>query len=392
MRTPGHHVESIAAAGSGWRAVLVCSLLCCCATATTAPVALASGERLAAVSVPYNLRAAHSGRCLDVAGGPGATINGAAIQQFDCLGPGQSNQMWNFRPAGDGLTYNVTALSSAKCLDVAGGPAAVNNGVALQQWDCLGYAQANQRWQVSSSGDGSTYYLNAVHSGKCLDVRGGLAATANGAVLQQYDCLGYAQANQRWYFTRGDAVPVAPDLDGDGSDFAHDCNDADANVHPGAVDIIGDGIDEDCSGGDATVPVGQPSPGQGSTTAGQGTADGQIKVLFVRVVNVWTVHARGTRVVSLALRGAPRGTRVTVTCRGHGCPFARQSRRAPHGNVDLNGPFKHRLLRAGARLELHLRLPDVGRYDVRFQMRAGTLPRRTDYCPAGTATKLRRCS
>jgi ricin-type beta-trefoil lectin protein/putative metal-binding protein len=361
-----------------WRAALVCSLLIWCA----APVARAA-------AAPYNLRAAHSGRCLDVTGGPGAIANGTGIQQWDCLGPGQSNQMWNFKPSGDGSTYTVTALNSGRCLDVRGGTGALSNGTLVQQWDCLGYAQANQRWQVSSSGDGSTYYLKAVHSGRCLDVRGGLAATGNGAVLQQWDCLGYAQANQRWYFTRGDAVPVVPDLDGDGFDGAHDCNDADPNVHPGATDAPGDGIDEDCSGSDATAPVDQP--GQGSTDGGQGTAEGRIDVLFVRVVNVWTVHTRGTRVVNLALRGAPSGTRVTVTCRGHGCPFARRSRRASGGNADLGGPFKHRLLKAGTKLVLHLQLPNVGQYEVRFQMRAGALPHRTDYCPSDTKTKLRRC-
>jgi hypothetical protein len=385
---PGHDAESIAAERVARRAVLTVALLCWCAVASAGPAASASGARLAATSAPYNLRAAHSGRCLDVAGGPGATANGTGIQQWDCLGPGQSNQMWNFRPTGDGSTYNVTALSSGKCLDVTGGLAAVGNGVALQQWNCLGYAQANQRWQVSSTGDGSTYYLRAVHSGKCLDVRGGPAATANGAVLQQYDCLGYAQTNQRWYFTRGDAVPVVPDLDGDGSDAGHDCNDGDPNVHPGAVDLVGDGIDEDCNGSDATVD--QQSSGQGSTD-GQGTADGQVQVLFVRVVNVWMIHARGTRVVSLALRGAPRATRVAVTCRGRGCPFARRSRRAPSGNVNLAAPFKHRLLRAGTDLVLHLQLPKVGRYEVRFHMRAGALPRRTDYCRSGSAAKLRPC-
>src|SRR3954470_15773700 len=101
-----------------------------------------------AAAAPYNIRAAHSGKCLDVAGGPGATANGTGLQQYDCLGAAQSNQMFTFTPTGDGSTYYVAALSSGKCLDVAGGVAATANGVTLQQFDCLGYAQANQRWQV----------------------------------------------------------------------------------------------------------------------------------------------------------------------------------------------------------------------------------------------------
>ena len=48
------------------------------------------------------------------------------------------------------------------------------------------------------------------------------------------------------------AIPVTPvDNDGDGYTTQDgDCNDNDATIYPGAVEICGDGIDQDCNGGD----------------------------------------------------------------------------------------------------------------------------------------------
>lgn len=45
------------------------------------------------------------------------------------------------------------------------------------------------------------------------------------------------------------------DTDGDGFVDAQDCNATDASIYPGAVEIIKDGIDQDCNGYDLTIVV-----------------------------------------------------------------------------------------------------------------------------------------
>lgn len=49
------------------------------------------------------------------------------------------------------------------------------------------------------------------------------------------------------------AGPV--DADGDGYPVTTDCNDADADIHPGATEVVGDGVDQDCNGYDLTISV-----------------------------------------------------------------------------------------------------------------------------------------
>ena len=45
------------------------------------------------------------------------------------------------------------------------------------------------------------------------------------------------------------------DFDGDGYDEYEDCDDGDADVNPGAIEVCGNGVDEDCDGVDLECPV-----------------------------------------------------------------------------------------------------------------------------------------
>ncbi len=65
-------------------------------------------------------------------------------------------------------------------------------------------------------------------------------------------------------------VNPPPDSDADGSPDHADCDDANAGIRPGANDVPGNGVDEDCSGADAQ----SPGPGPGPADAdGDGVPD-----------------------------------------------------------------------------------------------------------------------
>ena len=70
-----------------------------------------------------------------------------------------------------------------------------DDGAKLQQWDCLGVGQRNQVWRVISI-DGQPPYVafQAQHSGKCADTLGG--GNQNGVRIGQWGC--YWEGNQQW--------------------------------------------------------------------------------------------------------------------------------------------------------------------------------------------------
>lgn len=94
--------------------------------------------------------------------------------------------------------------------------------------------------------------------------------------------------------------------------------------------------------------------------------------------------------LSLLSAQAPAGARVTVSCKGHGCPARSESRVAlsskrKAGTVVVEFRRFQRRLRAGVVLEIRIAKPgEIGKY-TRFVVRRGRLPQRVDMClgPAG---------
>lgn len=160
-----------------------------CSVASSSQVDdIASLATVPAPNAAISIVSAHSDRCLDVVAG--STADGAGLQQYRCLGPGQANQVWVLRPkANDG--YTIVNENSGKCLDLTGGR--TDNGVSLQQYTCID-GNPNQLWHLTPLGD--HFQIRSDVSGKCVDVAGG--SSHDGAQINVWDCHG--GDNQSWVF------------------------------------------------------------------------------------------------------------------------------------------------------------------------------------------------
>ncbi|MFJ9598271.1 RICIN domain-containing protein [Streptomyces virginiae] len=167
----------------------------CCAAAVTAFCWSWGGSAGAAPFAPaentfYEIRVAHSDKCLDVAWQ--SANHGAGVVQGNCTGA--TNQAWKLIPLG-GDHFAIKAMHSDKCLDVAWASKA--HGASVIQANCSG--GDNQAWafyggpqyQRNSDGQfmpqvGANYKVMAKHSGHCLNVKN--ASLAHGQPTVQAHC------------------------------------------------------------------------------------------------------------------------------------------------------------------------------------------------------------
>ena len=120
--------------------------------------------------------------------------------------------------------------------------------------------------------------------------------------------------------------PPPPDLDRDGYPLPADCNDTNPVIRPGAPDLPGDGIDENCTGQDA------------------------FPFLTPQVVAYFTFERNETRVHKIVVSDVRPGATVFVGCVGRGCPhqgvrYRSRSKRQTR-DVVIRKPYGDRPLRA----------------------------------------------
>ena len=139
-------------------------------------------------------------------------------------------------------------------------------------------------------------------------------------------------AAESW-FNYAASFTLGPDQDNDGSALV-DCDDANPAIHPGAVDVPGNGIDEDCLNGDALPRL-------------ESTVEA-------------TANRRG-RMTRFRARRVPKGATITLKCNRGSC-LRRTSIRATATTVNLINTLRKRDLRAGTTITVTITLPNhIGR-------------------------------
>lgn len=150
-----------------------------------------AGPSVVAAAPPprqFIIVAAHSKKCLELRAASHEA--GAAIEQRQCAEPARPSQRFRLSGGSEG-GQKIVSVESGQCVEVR--DASLKDGAQIQQGPCArGKRSQLFRFEVPQREAGDRRFIQAIHSGKCLDVPWG--RKKEGLQLVQFTCgLGLAQ-------------------------------------------------------------------------------------------------------------------------------------------------------------------------------------------------------
>jgi Ca2+-binding RTX toxin-like protein len=247
------------------------------------------------------------------------------------------------------------------------------------------------------------------------------AVFARDGLNERVDCgteadTGEADTNDGLIACEGLAISsdLIADADGDGTPKPADCDDGNAAVRPGVIDVLDNGIDEDCAGGDAVNldrdadgflrptdcddanprinPGARDIPGNKLNEDCSGGA-APFPLIGSFPSATFEFPRAFSRVLAVTVRQVRKGSTLRMSCSGRGCPFKSRTRKLKRTRtkVVIDRPLGSAKLRPGTRFELRVTKPATVGAVARFTVRRSVIPARRDLCLPPGAKRPGRC-